>query len=264
MVLKFPTMRQSIPIREKHSKDDSGPWSNVYRRLGQATGVNDKLRQLGSGDVMPHSHFQEVFRSFTSAPITDEDETYSEWTSEEQALHERTQDLSALLSSGSSEASEDDILLNCSDSSEDFNHTELQQTDRSRFSPTLRSFGLQVITYLRIELEALFNGAPYLTSRPEPSASNDSSRTASQGKLTPGQFRCSSSKRTTAEGGSESADDNQDDAPDRKRRLTLPSASIGLSLCSKLACPFFKNNPTKYQSWRTCPGPGWDSVHRVK
>jgi hypothetical protein len=227
-------------------------------------GMNDGLRQLGSSDVMPDSHFQEVLRSFTSAPITDEDETYSEWTSEEQALHELTQDFSALPSPGSSEVSEDDILLNGSDSSEDFNHTGSQQTDRSRFSPTLRSFGLQVITYLEIELEALCNGAPYLTSRPEPSASNDSSRTGSKDKLTSDQPRCSGSKRTTVEDGSESADDNQDDAPDRKRRLTLPSASVRLSLCSKLACPFFKNNPTKYQSWRTCPGPGWDSVHRVK
>ena len=30
------------------------------------------------------------------------------------------------------------------------------------------------------------------------------------------------------------------------------------------ACPFFKHNPSRYMSWRSCPGPGWNSVHRVK
>ncbi|KAG4258035.1 hypothetical protein FPRO03_02990 [Fusarium proliferatum] len=32
----------------------------------------------------------------------------------------------------------------------------------------------------------------------------------------------------------------------------------------KYACPYFKYNPSKYQDWRTCPGPGWNDVHRVK
>lgn len=32
----------------------------------------------------------------------------------------------------------------------------------------------------------------------------------------------------------------------------------------RLACPFFKYNPSKYVSERTCSGPGWSSVHRLK
>lgn len=32
----------------------------------------------------------------------------------------------------------------------------------------------------------------------------------------------------------------------------------------KLACPFFKHDPSKYRDWRTCPGPGWCDAHRVK
>ncbi|CVK91322.1 uncharacterized protein FMAN_09465 [Fusarium mangiferae] len=32
----------------------------------------------------------------------------------------------------------------------------------------------------------------------------------------------------------------------------------------KYACPYFKYNPAKYKDWRTCPGPGWNDVHRVK
>jgi hypothetical protein len=30
------------------------------------------------------------------------------------------------------------------------------------------------------------------------------------------------------------------------------------------ACPFFKYNPRKYMCWRSCPGPGWKTVHRIK
>lgn len=30
------------------------------------------------------------------------------------------------------------------------------------------------------------------------------------------------------------------------------------------ACPYFKCNPAMYKSVRTCPGPGWPNVHRVK
>jgi hypothetical protein len=32
----------------------------------------------------------------------------------------------------------------------------------------------------------------------------------------------------------------------------------------KFACPYYKRNPAKYQSWIACPGPGWGTVHRVK
>ncbi|KAJ8129302.1 hypothetical protein O1611_g4333 [Lasiodiplodia mahajangana] len=32
----------------------------------------------------------------------------------------------------------------------------------------------------------------------------------------------------------------------------------------RFACPYFKYNPTKYQHWPICPGPGWLSVHRLK
>lgn len=33
---------------------------------------------------------------------------------------------------------------------------------------------------------------------------------------------------------------------------------------SKFACPFYKNDPQALRGSRTCVGPGWSSVHRVK
>ncbi|KAI0019341.1 hypothetical protein F4780DRAFT_450220 [Xylariomycetidae sp. FL0641] len=32
----------------------------------------------------------------------------------------------------------------------------------------------------------------------------------------------------------------------------------------RFACPYFKHQPSKYQRWSICPGPGWQDVHRVK
>jgi hypothetical protein len=33
---------------------------------------------------------------------------------------------------------------------------------------------------------------------------------------------------------------------------------------SRFACPFFKRNSRKHRKYRSCAGPGWDTVHRVK
>jgi serine/threonine protein kinase len=43
----------------------------------------------------------------------------------------------------------------------------------------------------------------------------------------------------------------------KKAKMTLPNDL-------KLACPFFKQKPELYKSRRTCCGPGWCTVHRVK
>ncbi|KAI0123339.1 hypothetical protein BJ170DRAFT_105571 [Xylariales sp. AK1849] len=37
-----------------------------------------------------------------------------------------------------------------------------------------------------------------------------------------------------------------------------------LKATRKLACPYFKRNPSKYVAERSCSGPGWLSVHRIK
>jgi hypothetical protein len=47
----------------------------------------------------------------------------------------------------------------------------------------------------------------------------------------------------------------------RERTLANTAAS---SNSPKLACPFYKRDPEKYSHIRSCVGPGWDSVHRLK
>ncbi|KAK2730011.1 hypothetical protein CKAH01_09920 [Colletotrichum kahawae] len=50
---------------------------------------------------------------------------------------------------------------------------------------------------------------------------------------------------------------------DEQKRPRLGSSSPEVS---RLACPYFKKTPQRYctSKWRSCPGPGWETVHRVK
>ncbi|KAL2197080.1 hypothetical protein P885DRAFT_68963 [Corynascus similis CBS 632.67] len=45
-----------------------------------------------------------------------------------------------------------------------------------------------------------------------------------------------------------------------KKKKVNPKEGNG----KKFACPFCKNDPAKYRTTKTCCGPGWDDVHRVK
>ncbi|KAH6619092.1 hypothetical protein B0J18DRAFT_346597, partial [Chaetomium sp. MPI-SDFR-AT-0129] len=50
----------------------------------------------------------------------------------------------------------------------------------------------------------------------------------------------------------------------KKHKAVAPSDTAGGKDSGKFACPYFKRNPKKYRNWTSCPGPGWDEVHRVK
>ncbi|KAI8633617.1 hypothetical protein F5Y19DRAFT_246513 [Xylariaceae sp. FL1651] len=55
--------------------------------------------------------------------------------------------------------------------------------------------------------------------------------------------------------------DSDSEGDDRKpQKLTKSSPRRN----PRFACPFFKHSPQKYLHERTCSGPGWASVHRVK
>lgn len=57
--------------------------------------------------------------------------------------------------------------------------------------------------------------------------------------------------------------DEDDDGASKRRRgslATVESSETGL----RFACPFFKHEPNRYRNRRTCPGPGWPTVHRMK
>jgi hypothetical protein len=50
------------------------------------------------------------------------------------------------------------------------------------------------------------------------------------------------------------------DAREVKKRRPVGDDEVG----RRLACPYFKRDPRKYSEERSCVGPGWRTVHRVK
>lgn len=54
-----------------------------------------------------------------------------------------------------------------------------------------------------------------------------------------------------------------DDDPNKRRRMVSVSANLPPRM-RKFACPYYRRNSDRHRKWRSCFGPGWDSIHRVK
>lgn len=88
-----------------------------------------------------------------------------------------------------------------------------------------------------------------------PSSSQQGSRKASQSS---GKRKSRSDDNTTPPN-----DDQDDNAPNKRRRGSQATISSS-ELVTRFACPFYKHDPSRFRSRRTCPGPGWLTVHRMK
>lgn len=75
-----------------------------------------------------------------------------------------------------------------------------------------------------------------------------------------GHGHATEKRRRDAEEDGEDADDDGNARKHPKRNEKRNRAVRPV----KYACPFYKRNPARYISFRSCPGPGWDDVHRVK
>ncbi|PVH98437.1 hypothetical protein DM02DRAFT_46224 [Periconia macrospinosa] len=59
-------------------------------------------------------------------------------------------------------------------------------------------------------------------------------------------------------------DDDNDENPNKRRRTSVTTTTTDSDVGPRFACPFFKHDPARYRNRRTCPGPGWPTVHRMK
>lgn len=72
------------------------------------------------------------------------------------------------------------------------------------------------------------------------------------------------SKRKATDADLPPGDNNGRDDSNKRPKRGSEKHDAGLSTANKFACPYFKRNPRKYQRVRSCPGPGWDTLHRLK
>ncbi|KAI4645462.1 uncharacterized protein J4E78_009372 [Alternaria triticimaculans] len=73
----------------------------------------------------------------------------------------------------------------------------------------------------------------------------------------------SGSKRKSRLEGSPPPEDDDEDGSSKRRRgstTTTDESETG----ARFACPFYKHDPDRHRNRRTCPGPGWPTVHRMK
>lgn len=75
-------------------------------------------------------------------------------------------------------------------------------------------------------------------------------------------YRGKSRKRQR--GGIDNDGDDDDGGRDNKRLRASAVDTPAEVPPPKFACPYFKYNQAKYRMWRSCPGPGWTTVHRIK
>jgi hypothetical protein len=59
-------------------------------------------------------------------------------------------------------------------------------------------------------------------------------------------------------------DEDDEDFGRKRPRKQMFMAESAPESAKRLACPYFKRKPSRYQSRRTCSGPGWRTVHRLK
>ena len=89
------------------------------------------------------------------------------------------------------------------------------------------------------------------------SQDNNSTRAADKGTT--------NRKRHFSDGACKEGRRDDDDGDNRrKKRPNIQHYGSGSEESRKLACPYYKRNRRKYCNWTSCPGPGWNEVHRLK
>jgi hypothetical protein len=147
--------------------------------------------------------------------------------------------------------------------------SEELQEENSGLLTILSTFGLAVARRVLYQVRSLldgkiiFNTFPTGAGEPGMSSSSHSATSQSSGSkvssMGPGN-----NKRTREkdESNRPNGDDPGDD-PNKRRQLT-GVYSLPPLVDRKFACPFFKRHPDKHRKWRSCSGPGWDTIHRLK
>lgn len=79
-----------------------------------------------------------------------------------------------------------------------------------------------------------------------------------------GKTSLSSGSKRKARQDSLPPDDEDNEGSPNKRRRGSVTASDESEMGTRFACPFYKHDPNRYRNRRTCPGPGWTTVHRMK
>ncbi|KAH7555043.1 hypothetical protein BM1_07704 [Bipolaris maydis] len=186
---------------------------------------------------------------------TSQDEDIERWVNDNLPSRNRPEQRALSIVSISSTSSCD--MYTSTDVSED----EDEYRNRQSISQKPRST-LKVIDLIIRKVEISLRYAAYKQCAGNNTPSSQSGISASTGH----SRKTSSSsgpKRKTRQDGSPPPEDDDEDRPNKRRRGSITTFD-GSDMGARFACPFYKHDPNRYRNRRTCPGPGWTTVHRMK
>jgi hypothetical protein len=128
------------------------------------------------------------------------------------------------------------------------------------FLPAMRNTRKKIIDHLMDEFHSLLTSQISLRSRAGTSEGSQSEPATPERLGTTHTKRKRSGQRSDDRDGSPNKDQDDDQASKRLKTKSLKDAFVP----RKLACPFYQRSHTRHQKYRSCAGPGWFAVHRVK
>ncbi|KAJ4289659.1 hypothetical protein N0V90_010988 [Kalmusia sp. IMI 367209] len=126
---------------------------------------------------------------------------------------------------------------------------------------TLSKATLKTIELIMRKIEVNLGHAAYLQCAGSQGSKAQGTASGSRGSRS---SQASSGKRKTRPDEGLPPDDPDEDDANKRRRISITTTTEDSETGPRFACPFFKHDPNRYRNRRTCPGPGWPTVHRMK
>jgi len=162
-----------------------------------------------------------------------------------------------------SAASTDESNFENNESSEAETTSSEASSESSFISPVIEAYKREAVEGLMAEFKALLDHSLGVRSRTTSTGSSNSSSPPRSSAEQPSQqgVRGGGKRKERDEDDSRSSRGDGDD--DRYKKVQVEGPPNDLSP-RKFACPYYRRNSQKHKKHRSCAGPGWISVHRVK
>jgi hypothetical protein len=269
-----------LTLKRRHSPECRSP------PLSLATSIaTTRLEGLGGGALVGRRDLKndhtKVIDSLTHSPLTSPDSFPSSLISRStlhgmelslpndhimlgsgsQASPSRSSDVSR---SSSFDCDSDDNVSEITDYSQDWS-VSLRQRRIGVQAWVLRVFGNEVYRRVTQDIEPIvlaYSGSISCAGPGSPETANGSAAAIS-GASSRGLYLYGSNKRLRANDPQKDPDEDRDEGSEKRRKMTARPLNKLLA-GMRYACPYFKHNPSKHLTWRSCAGPGWENVHRAK
>jgi hypothetical protein len=146
-------------------------------------------------------------------------------------------------------------------------NTDTSDDEMERNTPVTQQFPAsthKIIDLILRKVEINLRNAAYKQCTGSKTANNQGRATLVSGQSSRKTSVSSGTKRKSRLEGGPPSEDEDDNGSNKRRRGSTVTTTDDSDTGAKFACPFYKHDPDRYRSRRTCPGPGWPTVHRMK